>query len=29
MSGRTIQTLAYVALIMLMFGITSGWLGGL
>ena len=25
---QTIQTIAYVALIILMFGVVSGWLGG-
>jgi hypothetical protein len=29
MSAKTVQKLAYIALIVLMFGITTGWLGGL
>jgi hypothetical protein len=29
MSGKAMQKLAYVALILLMFGITTGLLGGL
>ncbi|EAU45252.1 hypothetical protein R2601_16982 [Salipiger bermudensis HTCC2601] len=29
MSGTALQKVAYVLLIVLLFGITSGWLGGL
>jgi len=29
MSAKAVQKLAYIALIVLMFGITTGWLGGL
>jgi len=29
MSAKAMQNLAYIALITLMFGITTGWLGGL
>ncbi len=29
MSGTAVQKLAYAALILLMFGISLGWLGGL
>jgi len=29
MSAKAMQKLAYIALIVLMFGITTGWLGGL
>lgn len=29
MSGTVVQNLAYAALIVLMFGICFGWLGGL
>jgi len=29
MSGTAIQKTAYVALIILMFGVCTGWLGGL
>jgi len=28
-SGNAIQKLTYVLLIILLFGVTSGWLGGL
>lgn len=29
MSGTGLQKVAYVLLIVLLFGVTSGWLGGL
>lgn len=29
MTGTTLQKLSYVALIVVMFGVTAGWLGGL
>lgn len=29
MSGNAVQTLAYAALIVLLFGVATGWLGGL
>ena len=29
MSGTGVQKIAYAALIVLLFGVTSGWLGGL
>jgi len=29
MSGTGLQKFAYTALIVLLFGVTSGWLGGL
>lgn len=29
MSGKGIQNIAYVALIIVMFGVCTGWLGGL
>ena len=29
MSGAGLQKIAYVLLILLLFGVTSGWLGGL
>jgi hypothetical protein len=29
MSGSGLQKLSYVLLIILLFGVTSGWLGGL
>ena len=29
MSGETLQKLAYIALIVILFGAASGWLGGL
>lgn len=29
MGSRSVQRMAYVALIVVLFGVTSGWLGGL
>lgn len=29
MSGRSIQKLAYAALLVVMFGVATGWIGGL
>lgn len=29
MSGTALQKIAYVLLVLLMLGVTSGWLGGL
>lgn len=29
MSGATLKKLAYIGLLVILFGVTSGWLGGL
>jgi hypothetical protein len=29
MSGRALQKMAYAALIVLLFGVATGWIGGL